>query len=180
LKGPENGGIIERAPSFPISSGGGFSNFYAAPTYQVPYIKSYLVASSKVPSLRPVAGYNRTGRGIPDLSAMGNYFDVFYRNDTSQIAGGGNMLTVISAFVGQLNSRRIEDGKSVVGFLNPFIYNTANVAMFTDILIGSNHHTASYSSGTTGGPQQRVCKVSMHYKGGILSLEWDHLSLLNG
>jgi tripeptidyl-peptidase-1 len=53
-----------------ISSGGGFSNYYARPSWQTAAVTGYLSTNS------PVAGYATTGRGYPDVSLMGNSYYV--------------------------------------------------------------------------------------------------------
>ncbi|KAJ7511084.1 family S53 protease [Mycena galericulata] len=58
------GGIVETAASF---SAGGFSNYFAVPSYQTADVPAYL---SKLGTTNNGL-YNRTGRGFPDASAQG-------------------------------------------------------------------------------------------------------------
>jgi len=55
-----------------ITSGGGFSNFYGMPSYQKQAVTNYFSTVSPA----PVSGYNRTGRGIPDVSLAGSCYYV--------------------------------------------------------------------------------------------------------
>lgn len=56
-----------------ITTGGGFSDFYPMPAYQYSAVRDgYLAGLKKQPaSSQPVAGYSYTGRGYPDISALG-------------------------------------------------------------------------------------------------------------
>lgn len=51
-----------------IYSGGGFSNYFARPSWQKPAVDSYFAQHN--PSYS-TSIYNRTGRGYPDISANG-------------------------------------------------------------------------------------------------------------
>jgi tripeptidyl-peptidase-1 len=55
-----------------ITSGGGFSTKYAAPSWQTAAIATYL----KTASPAPVSGYSKTGRGYPDLALAGFNYQV--------------------------------------------------------------------------------------------------------
>jgi hypothetical protein len=50
------------------SSGGGFSNVAPRPSFQDAAITAYLKNSSAIP---PPGDFNATGRGFPDISALG-------------------------------------------------------------------------------------------------------------
>ncbi|KAJ6573378.1 family S53 protease-like protein [Mycena vulgaris] len=116
-------------------TGGGFSNFFASPSYQTAAVTSLL---ETVPS--DFAGtFNRAGRGYPDVSLQGQNFAI-----------------VIIAFI---NDRLIAAGKPVVGFLNSFIYSNASSA-FTDITSGHNSGFSSPASslGLDGQIPQATCR----------------------
>ena len=53
-----------------ITSGGGFSNHYPRPLWQSDAVSAYLTGAS-APGRSPLPGYNRNGRGYPDISAAG-------------------------------------------------------------------------------------------------------------
>lgn len=56
-----------------ITTGGGFSDFYPMPSYQYSAVRDgYLAGLKSLPTnSAPVAGYSSTGRGYPDISALG-------------------------------------------------------------------------------------------------------------
>ncbi len=55
-----------------ITTGGGFSALHKAPKYQRSQIAKYFSTVSP----KPVAGYNATGRGYPDISALAKDYSV--------------------------------------------------------------------------------------------------------
>lgn len=121
--------IPETAADF---SSGGFSNVFPAADFQADAVAAYL---AQIEDLN--AGlFNRTGRGIPDISAMGNNVLVF-NIQLPVLVGGTSCSSPISAsIIGLINDRRIAAGMNSLGFLNPFLY--ANPQAFTDITTGSN------------------------------------------
>ncbi len=56
-----------------ITSGGGFSVYFAQPSYQAAALKSWVASDGG--KLTPTAKYNQNNRGYPDVSMLGhNYF----------------------------------------------------------------------------------------------------------
>lgn len=70
---------VETACSYPaagITTGGGFSVFTPRPDWQKDAVSSYLASSSS--SLPPQHMFNASGRGYPDLSAVGHNYAVYF------------------------------------------------------------------------------------------------------
>ncbi|RYG51396.1 hypothetical protein EON67_03455 [archaeon] len=61
----------EKAASF---SGGGFSNYWARPSYQVNAVSQYFKVAQNLPSS---SLYNATGAGFPDVAAIGTNFAIY-------------------------------------------------------------------------------------------------------
>jgi tripeptidyl-peptidase-1 len=118
----------ERAASF---SGGGFSWNFDAPSYQKAAIQNFLSTSSKLPKGK----YNATGRACPDVSFLGEQFNVITSGQNEMVAGTSCSAPSFSGFVTLLNNVRLENGKTL-GFLNPLMYQ--NPQGFTDITSGTN------------------------------------------
>ena len=59
-----------------ITSGGGFSTFFAQPSWQQVAVDEYF-ASLDEP---PWPGYNRNGRGIPDVALLGVTYMVWFEH----------------------------------------------------------------------------------------------------
>ncbi|KAI0728903.1 peptidase S8/S53 domain-containing protein [Fomitopsis betulina] len=118
-------------------SGGGFSNYWARPSYQDTAVTGYL--SELAPDT--YAGlYNASGRAYPDVSAEGVNFTIVWSGETGLVDGTSCSSPTFTAFVSLLNDARLASGKAALGFLNPLIYslNAQTVTGFNDITVGNN------------------------------------------
>ncbi|CZT06100.1 related to serine protease [Rhynchosporium graminicola] len=136
---------LKDAPySTAYSSGGGFSNFYPAPDYQKNALQSYF--EKHAPAHKSYDGkenfdtgggiYNRLGRGIPDVSANGDNIPVYSGDDFARAGGTSASAPIFASLINRINEKRLNAGKSVLGFLNPALY--ANPSMLNDIRNGTN------------------------------------------
>ncbi|KAF7345392.1 Subtilisin-like protein [Mycena venus] len=128
------GGTTRVNPEVAVSfSGGGFSRYFAQPSYQTASVTPFLTAlGTKFAGL-----YNATGRAYPDVSAAANGFQVVIGGRTSSVGGTSASSPTVAGVVALLNDFRISEGKAPLGFLNPLIYSTAKSG-FNDIVSGSN------------------------------------------
>ncbi|KAH8106576.1 peptidase S8/S53 domain-containing protein [Phellopilus nigrolimitatus] len=116
------------------SSAGGFSNYFATPSYQLPAVNSYLSAlDSRYDGL-----FNRSGRGYPDISALGANIKTVVNGEVSTLNGTSGATTIVASAVALLNDRLISAGGPSVGYLNDCINNDDAVSGLTDINTGSN------------------------------------------
>lgn len=118
--------------------GGGFSNTFGIPSYQAEAVATYLkTAGSNLP---PSSKWNASGRAYPDVSALGgqgNPYCVIVGNSFTGVAGTSASCPVVAGTIAKLNEIRLASGKSPLGFLNPWIYQTASAA-FNDVTEGRN------------------------------------------
>ncbi|KAJ7881181.1 peptidase S8/S53 domain-containing protein [Mycena leptocephala] len=128
------GGTTRVNPEVAVSfSGGGFSRYFARPSYQNASVTPFLTAlGTKFSGL-----YNATGRAYPDVSAAANGFQVVIGGRTSSVGGTSASSPTVAGVVALLNDFRISNGEPSLGFLNPLFYSTAK-AGFNDIVSGSN------------------------------------------
>jgi len=101
--------------------GGGFSNTFAMPAYQASFVVNFKSTSTALP---PQALWNSTGRGYPDVAAlggMGNPYCVVSAGGASGVAGTSASCPVTAAVFAKLNELRLASKKKPLGFLNPFI-----------------------------------------------------------
>ncbi|KZV99716.1 hypothetical protein EXIGLDRAFT_745985 [Exidia glandulosa HHB12029] len=113
-------------------SAGGFSNIFAAPSYQTSAVAGYLSRLGN-----QFAGkFNRTGRAFPDVAAQGLRVEIVQGGSFGTVGGTSCSSPIFSGIIGLLNAELIAAGKPVLGFLNPWMY--ANPGMFNDITTGSN------------------------------------------
>jgi len=125
-----NGGII--------TTGGGFSTKFSAPSYQTEAIKGYFAGLSK----QPVSGYATSGRGYPDISIAGFNYEVVVGGKTLAVSGTSASAPVIASFISLVNAERYNLGLPALGFVNPALYNVG-MAVVNDITSGENNCAAS-------------------------------------
>lgn len=105
----------EMAASF---SGGGFSNYFAQPSYQSADVNAWISAHGA-----PFAAYyNASGRSYPDVSAQGVDFLVVSGGVTEPVDGTSASSPTFASVVALLNAARVQSGQTPLGFLNPWLY----------------------------------------------------------
>eukprot|EP00930_Biecheleria_cincta_P018864 TRINITY_DN1455_c0_g1_i4.p1 TRINITY_DN1455_c0_g1~~TRINITY_DN1455_c0_g1_i4.p1 ORF type:complete len:572 (-),score=100.44 TRINITY_DN1455_c0_g1_i4:149-1864(-) len=125
------------------ASGGGFSNYFDIPDYQKSAVAAY--KASPDANLPPQELWNNSGRGYPDVAALGgtkNPYCVAVQGAFSGVAGTSAACPVVAGVFAKLNGLRLKAGKSSMGFLNPFIYQ--NPAGFQDVTSGKNSATRKW------------------------------------
>lgn len=127
-----------------FGSGGGFSEqFSQVPNaqWQESAVAAYL--SSVDPSTLPPAGsFPPKGRATPDVSALGEGYQVVVNGKVQSVGGTSASTPAFAAMVSLLNEARINAGKPQMGFLNPFLYSNADA--FFDVTVGSNRDMDPY------------------------------------
>ena len=115
------------------SGGGGFSEVFARPSYQDATVSKWLTTDK---THTAVAQYfNASGRAYPDISAQATNFEVVIDGFAQAVDGTSCSAPTTAGIIQLLNSGRIAAGKKGLGFLNPWLYNTASSG-FTDIKSG--------------------------------------------
>lgn len=133
--------------------GGGFSNEFAAPSWQTTQIANYFAEANAAGVLPKSSLYNANGRGYPDVSALGgqtNAYCVAIKGGSTfaGVAGTSASCPVVAGIIAQLNNVRIAANKPPLGYLNPWIYQQAGPAnCFNDVNDGSQNNC---NAGTTG------------------------------
>ncbi|KNC49838.1 uncharacterized protein AMSG_11940 [Thecamonas trahens ATCC 50062] len=131
-------------------STGGFSNIFPRPDYQAAAVAHYLGSSGV--KLPPASYYNATSRGFPDVAALSSGFSIVldFVPLPGMIAGTSCAAPTFSAVVSLLNDARLAAGKPPLGFLNPFLYQTAascGSECFFDVVEGGNPDQAGGCDG---------------------------------
>eukprot|EP00937_MAST-01D_sp_MAST-1D-sp2_P001078 g1078.t1 len=122
-------------------SGGGFSDHFGIPSYQAEAVAGYLAVADPTANstFPPRSAYNQSGRGFPDVSALGGAGNQYliYQNKKATGAYGTSAATpVVAAVAARLNELRLAAGRPPLGFLNPLFYQ--NAAAFNDVTSGIN------------------------------------------
>ncbi|KAI0048692.1 tripeptidyl peptidase A [Auriscalpium vulgare] len=115
-------------------SGGGFSNYFARPSYQESAVTEFL--TKQLPNGTYEGLYNPAGRAIPDVSAQADYFRIFLSGQVVSIGGTSAASPAFAGFVSLLNDARLSHGLPPLGFLNPLLY-TRGLSGFHDITSGN-------------------------------------------
>ncbi|XP_030055637.1 tripeptidyl-peptidase 1 isoform X1 [Microcaecilia unicolor] len=118
-------------------SGGGFSNVFPMPDYQVPAVMHYLKTVSKLP---PNSYYNASGRAYPDVAALSdNYWVVSNQILFPWVSGTSASTPVFGGILSLINDQRLQKGLSPLGFLNPALYklqSSENSTALFDVTVG--------------------------------------------
>jgi tripeptidyl-peptidase-1 len=117
--------------------GGGFSDTFDIPEWQKTAVAAY--KASPDADLPPAKLWNNTGRGYPDVAALGglvNPYCVATSGMFQGVAGTSASSPVVAGIFALLNGLRTSQNKAPLGFLNPFIYQ--NGAAFNDVTSGVN------------------------------------------
>ena len=131
--------------------GGGFSDNFAIPSFQAKDVAAYKAnPAANLPPPTTYKGkqsplYNNTGRGYPDVAALGgtkNPYCITFGGEVGGVAGTSAASPVTAAVFALLNGIRLGAGKSALGWLNPFIYQ--NAAAFHDVTHGMNNANNKY------------------------------------
>lgn len=84
--------------------------------------------------------FNATGRGFPDVSAVGWEFQYVNNGVVGHVGGTSASSPTFAAVLSVLNSARLAAGKSTLGWVNPFLYKAAaaSAVAFHDVVEGNN------------------------------------------
>ncbi|KAH5418606.1 hypothetical protein HBI67_181230 [Parastagonospora nodorum] len=115
------------------ASGSGFSEYFSRPSYQDDAVKGYL----KKIGDEHKGLYNSAGRGYPDISAQGLYFEFVWNSTNGVISGTSASSPLAASVIALVNDALISAGKPTLGFLNPWLYKKGYKG-FTDVLSGGN------------------------------------------
>jgi subtilase family serine protease len=125
-----------------ITSGGGFSNFFARPWWQDTAVSEYF---KNVP-VQPKAGsYNTSGRGYPDISTLGNSYQIVVGGQVTGVDGTSCSSPVTTALFSIISGHRVAKGLPKLGWITPLLYYpvAAQTYFAHDITIGNNKCTES-------------------------------------
>jgi len=145
-----NNGTAEKVAMSPdtdtyFTSGGGFSNWTARPSYQATAVKAYLASDG----LRPPPGtFGINNRAYPDIAAVGSAVFNIQGGEQGWEGGTSESTPVFAGLVSLLNDWRLNNGKSPLGFLNYIIYDMGEntPGAFNSITVGNNTCTGWFGN----------------------------------
>lgn len=113
-------------------SSGGFSSLFLRPNYQLSAVSGYL---TDIGALN--AGlFNRAGRGYPDISAQGNFYQVVLNGLFAEGVNVNTATPAVVSVIALLNDRLITAHERPLGFLNPLLYSSVGLTALNDITQG--------------------------------------------
>lgn len=121
--------LNQTATSF---SSGGFSNYWARPSYQDHAIHQYLKHLGQKNSQY----FNASGRGSPDVSAQGINFVVYDKGKWTYQFGTSASAPTVAGIIALLNDARLRAKQAPLGFLNPLLY--AHPHTLNDVVLGGS------------------------------------------
>ena len=128
-------------------SGGGYSHYFPRPRWQDGVADEYAAGLGELHK----GLYNPSGAAYPDVSAQGYQYAVIWNGTKRLIDGTSASAPTFAAIVTLLNDALIADGKPVLGFLNPWIWENGRIGRgFADVTVGSNK-----GCNTTGFPAKQ-------------------------
>jgi len=130
------------------ATGGGVSNFFPKPSYQV---------NVNVPAPATSAG----GRGVPDVAADADPstgYSVFIGGSPQVIGGTSAVAPLYAGLVARMNQSLAKSGGNPVGFLNPLLYSLpTGGGPFHDVVSGNNDIYKALGGEFAAGPGWDPC-----------------------
>lgn len=114
--------------------GSGFSNHFSTPDYQSAAVNGYIKALNG----KFDGSYNKSGRAYPDLAASYEVYPIYHDGYRQQVVGTSAATPAVASIIALLNDYLVANGKSPLGFLNPWLYKTGKQGL-RDIAKGHNN-----------------------------------------
>ncbi|KAH9159722.1 subtilisin-like protein [Lactarius sanguifluus] len=127
------GGTMKRPEVAAPLSSGGFSNVFKRPDYQTDAVLGFFQQLGNQHS----GLYNASSRGFPDVAAQAVRYTIVLDDEFAHTSGTSCSAPVAAGIISLLNDYQLSKNRPVLGFLNPWLYGTANQG-FNDITSGSN------------------------------------------
>ena len=104
-----------------IRSGGGFSNVFDMPDYQMTSVKNWF---SDHPPTYGADRFNNTQRtrGYPDIAVNGANYVITVNGNFTLTYGTSASAPALGGMLALINEERLKAGKTSIGFINPVLY----------------------------------------------------------
>ena len=107
------------------------------PDWQSKHIVDYFDKVTGTP-LAPVPGFNKSGRGYPDLSLVGTSYRTIIGGRWYSASGTSVSTPVFAGMISLINGARLDANMPSVGWLNPTLYKRGQAFMI-DVVEGQNN-----------------------------------------
>lgn len=148
-----NNGSVEQGTTFfetGWTSGAGFSKWQLRPWWQNNAVINYFVSGVHLPN---ASTWNPSGRGYPDVSAVGHLCAVYANTRWGGGDGTSCAAPVWAGVLAQINNHQLDKGRSRVGFVNPLLYHlhSVNRMNFNEVSVGNSSCTEDTCCGVDMG-----------------------------
>jgi tripeptidyl-peptidase-1 len=125
-----------------ITSGGGFSTVFTAPSWQSTAVQGYMNSGVTLP---PSTHYNGAGRAYPDIALLGFNYEVLIGGKYYGLSGTSCSAPTFAGVLSLINDARIQAGKSSLGLVTQALYQLGGSSntIFRDVTSGENNCCAS-------------------------------------
>jgi len=147
--GTRGGGPVD-IDSWRLSSGG-FSNIFARPAWQDESVSKYMEDENNMGQAKLYGANILSGRGFPDVSAMAVGYPVVCTGKAYLISGTSCASPVFAGIISLLNDHLLSNGKSTLGFLNPWLYSTEVSNTLVDVVEDYNEGCTAIGWSATEG-----------------------------
>lgn len=110
-------------------SSGGMSNYFARPSWQNQSVSDYIKELNGTHN----GFYNASGRGIPDVSLLGDDYLTLTGGFPGNHDGTSASAPVFAAMIALINDIRLRSKKPALGFLNSLLYTAKANTLFRDV-----------------------------------------------
>jgi len=118
-----------------FGSGGGFSHYFSRPRWQDGPVQEYISALGD----EHKGMYNPDGAAYPDVSSQGYQYAVIWNGTKLLVDGTSASAPTFASIIALVNDALIADGRPVLGFLNPWIWDVGKRREgFVDVKLGNN------------------------------------------
>jgi len=123
-----------------ITTGGGFSNRWERPKWQDDAVSSYLAHAARRAKLPNASLFNATGRGYPDIAAIGQNVPTVFNGSLAMVGGTSASAPIAAALFSMINAERLAAGMPPLGFVNPWLYRVYQTHhdVMLDVKVGNN------------------------------------------
>jgi tripeptidyl-peptidase-1 len=134
-------------PSAAGFSGGGFSQYFARPSWQNEVVPKYVTSLNGF--LQPY--YNCSMRALPDISAVGTQFLTIVASRIVRLEGTSASTPLLASMIALINDARVRKGKAALGWINEILYRQKVQATLQDVTEGSSYSCTFKDGKSPGG-----------------------------
>lgn len=113
---------------------------YDMPDWQQSAVETYFQTVQDTDKA-PFKGFNRQGRGYPDISLLAHNYVITLGGNFTAVSGTSASSPVFAGYISLVNAKRLQNNLPSLGWVNPALYTYAS-SFVNDITEGSNNCVA--------------------------------------